>query len=134
MRKLVNITAEIPDRLREADEALHRYGRWAMDRFKPQRCASAEGHYKIPPGEADRSPRELILPAPDAMAIHRALIRVPDKERIILHVIYVPKRQPPDMQLRLLRIPPQLSQIRHMDGLRMFNNLWRLNRSHDERY
>lgn len=132
MRKFLNITAEIPERLREADEALHRYGRWAMDRFKPQRCASAEGHYRIPPGESDREPRELILPASDAMVIHRALIRVPERERIVLHIIYVPKRQPPEMQLRLLRIPPQLSQIRHLDGLRMFENLWRLGQRADQ--
>lgn len=124
MRKLLNITAEIPPRLKDADEALHLYGRWAMDRERRRHCASAEGRYRIPPGEVDREPREVILPAPDAMAIHRALLRVPDKERIVLHILYVPKRQPPEMQLRLLRIPPQLSAQRHLDGLRMFANLW----------
>ena len=122
----IGIAAEIPAALSDADEALMRYGRWAKDRFKPQRCASAEGAYRSPANDDDRQPREIVMSAPEAMAVHRALLRVPDRERIVLQVLYVPQRLPPEAQLRILRIPPRLSQQRHIEGLRMFANLWRI--------
>ena len=126
MPKLIGLVGDIPPRLQRADEVLHAYGRWAMDRFRKQRCASAEGMYRIPPGDADREPREILLPTPEAMEVHRALIRVPDLQRTVLHILYVPKRLPPEAQLRMLRIPARLCQQRHLDGLRMFDNLWRI--------
>jgi hypothetical protein len=44
----------------------------------------------------------------------------------VLTILYVPQRLPPQAQLRILRIPAQLSQVRHLAGLRMFDNLHRL--------
>lgn len=126
MPKLTGLVGDIPQRLREADEVLHAYGRWAMDRYRKQRCASAEGMYRIPPGDDDREPREALMPTPDALVAHRALIRVPDLQRTVLHILYVPKRLPPEAQLRMLRIPAKLCQQRHMDGLAMFDNIWRI--------
>ena len=63
-RPRMNIAADIPLDLADADEALTLYGRWAADRESRRRCG--------------------------------------------------------------LRIPPQLSQQRHLLGLRIFNNMRRL--------
>jgi hypothetical protein len=120
------IAAEIPNDLRDADELLHRYGRWAMDRYKKQHCASAEGRYAIPPNDDDRQPREVFPRPDDITTINRALLAVPERERLILHILYVPKRLPAEAQLRLLRIPAKLSAERHLEGLRMFANRHRV--------
>lgn len=119
---LNDIAAKIPHNLRDADELLHRYGRWAMHRHKKQHCGSAEGRYTIPPNDDDREPREQIMGTVDALVCQRALARVPDKERVVLAILYVPQRLPAEVQLRLLRIPPRLSQDRHLLGLRAFWN------------
>ena len=47
-------------------------------------------------------------------------------ERAVLAVLNVPRRMPVDQQFRLLRLPPRLTQQRHLSGLRMFDNLRRL--------
>ena len=60
----------------------------------------------------------------EALVCQRALARVADRERMVLSVLYIPRRLPPEAQLRLLRIPPQLSQQRHLAGLQIFDN-WR---------
>jgi hypothetical protein len=119
------IAAEIPHDLRDADELLHRYGRWAMDRFKKQHCGSAEGKFRIPPNDDDREPREILLKPDDVVAVNRALLAVPERERKVLMILYVPKRLPAEAQLRIARIPPSLSGDRHRDGLRMFWNRYR---------
>lgn len=127
----INIAADIPADLADADEVLTRYGRWASDcdgRAK-HRCGSAErayraeGRYGI---ESRRNPGPVIMPAAEAMACQRALARVADQERIVLAVLYVPKRLHPEAQLRMLRIPPKLSQERHLRGLRMFWNILKI--------
>ena len=125
-RPLENIAADIPLDLRTADELLTRFGRWAMHRHRKQRCASAEGMYRTPPNDDDRQPRELVMPAIDAMAVQRALAGVPDRERVVLEILYVPRRFPVQAQMRRLRIPPRLAQERHLLGLRMFWNRWRV--------
>lgn len=126
MKRDANIAADLPRDLWEADELLTKYGRWAMHRHKKQRCASAEGMYRIPPNDDDRQPREVKLKDFDAMTVQRALARVPDRERIVLAVLYVPQRLPPQAQFRMLRIPPKLARDRHLLGLRMFDNLFRV--------
>jgi hypothetical protein len=123
--RMPQIAANLPHDLKEADELLTRFGRWAMDRYKKQHCASAEGHYKIPPNDDDRQPREVILLPADVAAINRALQGVPELQRVILQILYVPKRLPPQAQLRMLKIPPKLSQERHLEGVRMFWNRFR---------
>ena len=121
-----DIAAPIPQSLADADEVLRLYGRWAMDRHHKRHCGSAEGRYKIPPNDDDREPKEFVMPLQDALAAQRALSLVPDVERIVLSILYIPRRQPAEVQLRLLRIPPRLSQERHLRGLRMFANLYRV--------
>ena len=51
---------------------------------------------------------------------------MPDVERAVLTVLYVPQRMPVEQQLRLLRVPPRLCRERHLRGLQMFSTLWRL--------
>lgn len=126
MKKLEAFAAEVPPSLAHADEVLVAYGRWAMDRNSRRQCGSAEGRFKAPPNDDDRQPAEVLMPTPDAMRAHRALQRVADKERIVLHILYVPHRMKPEMQLRLLNIPPRLCRDRHLAGLRMFDNLFRI--------
>lgn len=126
-RPRMNIAADIPLDLADADEALTLYGRWAADRESRRRCGSAEGHYRPESWHAledRRTPRGTGLTLQDALICQRALARVPDRERVVLAVLYIPRRTPPEVQLRILRIPPQLSQQRHLAGLRMFDN-WR---------
>ena len=118
-----NFAADIPPNLREADELLTRYGRWACDRPKRRRCGSAEGRYRSPANDEDRQPQEVLQPDYEALQCQRALARVPDQERVVLTVLYVPQKLPVDLQLRLLRIPPRLCRERHLRGLQMFDNL-----------
>ena len=127
-RRRIDLYAPIPPSLRSADEHLHRYGRWAKDRNRLHRCGSAERAYRAPPDDLDREPRAIIMHIDIAMACQRALARVPVQERIVLGILYVPRRLPVEVQLRLLRIPPALCRERHLLGLRMFDN--RLNLVH----
>jgi len=119
-----NLSAEIPQSLQAADERLTRYGRWAMERLRRQRCGSAEGKYRSFQDDEDRAPREVLLHIDEAMACQRALARVPELERKVLTILYVPQRLPIEAQLRLAHIPPRLCQERHLRGLRMFDNLF----------
>ncbi len=120
-----NFAADIPAHLREADELLTRYGRWACDRGRRRRCGSAEGRYRSPANDDDRQPREVLQPDLEALQCQRALARVPDLERVVLTILYVPQRLPVEQQLRLLRVPPRLCRERHLRGLTMFWNFFR---------
>jgi hypothetical protein len=116
---------DVPPWLLDADDLLTRYGRWAMDRYRKHHCGSAEGRYRIPPNDDDRQPREALLSTPDAMRAQRALSRVPELERVVLAVLYIPHRLPVEARLRKLRVPARLCQERHREGLTMFANLHR---------
>ena len=118
------IACDIPESLKDADQVLYRYGRWARDRKHFEHCGSAEWRYKIPPNDSDREPRELLVPTPDALIAHRALIRVPEPQRIVLQILYVPQRAPIQAQLRRKHIPARLCRERHLEGLRMFANIY----------
>lgn len=124
-----NISADIPADLVRADEVLTQYGRWAAGRPTRHRCGSAERDYRPEAWqavEARRTPKGLGLSLHEALTAQRALASVPDRERAVLVVLYVPRRMPPEVQLRLLRIPAKLSRERHLLGLRMFDNLFRI--------
>jgi hypothetical protein len=121
-----NIACDIPKSLLEADDILTRYGRWAITRGGRRRCGSAEAAYRPPQNDDDRQPRELVMDMLDALAVQRALARVPDLQRVVLAILYVPRRVPAAVQLRLLHIPPRLSRDRHLTGLRMFWSLYRI--------
>lgn len=120
------IYAEIPHDLTAADDLLHRYGRWALDRHGPQTCGSAEGRYHPERGELEerRAPREVLISTPDAVNVQRALQRVPQLERVVLQYLYVPQRWPAHVMLAKAKIPARLSQERHLAGLRMFSNIF----------
>jgi hypothetical protein len=122
MTKRRDIYAEVPPNLRDADDALYRYGRWAKDRARLYRCGSIERNYQAPPDDLDREPKPMLMHVDEAMACQRALSKVPDRERIVLAILYVPHRLPADLRLKRLRIPPLLSRERHILGLRMFDN------------
>lgn len=130
---LEDIAADIPENLVRADELLTRYGRWAVSSGRGGTPYTVDRQFIR---EADRREsleayqrrretalRELLLTVADAMRVQRALARVPDRERVVLAVLYVPKKIPPREQLRILRIPPRLSRERHLTGLRIFWNL-----------
>jgi hypothetical protein len=131
-----DIAALIPQDLARADHLLTEYGRWATRTGGRGKPATLDRWYR--PESDGRESREAyrarcaavptmpLMPAPDALAVQRALTRVADRERIVLQILYVPARLPPHAQLRTLRIPPQLSRIRHLAGLRQFDNLHRL--------
>ena len=123
------IYADLPSDLHDADEVLQLYGQWAMDRGQKRRCGSAEGNYRAGgegAREARRDPTINTLTTEDALRCQRALASTADAERVVLTVLYVPQRLPAEAQLRLLRIPPQLSRVRHLAGLRVFWNWYRL--------
>ena len=119
-----DIAASIPLALQQADERLHRYGRWAMDRMRVHRCGSAEGRYRSVQNDEDRAPKEILLHIDEAMNCQRAFSKLPERERLILAILYIPRRIPVEMQLRLAQIPPRICQERHLLGLRMFENLF----------
>ena len=61
----------------------------------------------------------------EALACQRTLAKVPELERKVLTILYVPQRLPIEAQLRLAHIPPRLCQERHLRGLRMFDNIFK---------
>lgn len=121
----LNLSADIPTDLQDADQRLSRYGRWAMDRQRRHRCGSAEGRYRSNQDDLDRQPTEVLQHIDEALACQRALARVPELERKVLTILYVPQRMSVEMQLRLAHIPVRLCQERHLRGLRMFDNLFK---------
>ena len=127
---LEDFVSEIPQGLEWADELLMLYGRWASSRSGGARtCASAEGAYRSPAvgdDDARRVPRVVAMTSAEALQVQRTLVRVPDRERTALHVLYVPQRLPVVAQLRMLQITPRDCRTRHSAGLRMFANLWRV--------
>ena len=125
--------ADIPPDLAKADELLSRYGRWATSYGARKGAPTLDRMYIR---EADRSesleawkrrrehvPAEPLMPTPDALLVQRALQRVADLERIVLTILYIPKRQSVHTQMEALRITPALARIRHLNGLRMFGHL-----------
>jgi len=126
MVRRIQISADIPLELRDTDDLLHRYGRSVMDRHRKQRCASAEGRYVIPPNDDDREPREVLMAPTDLALVQRALLKVDERERTVLQILYVPQRLPPEAQLRIKRIPASLSASRHLDGLKQFAARYRI--------
>lgn len=119
-----NFTCDIPSDLSHADELLTQYGQWARDRFTRRRCGSAEGRYRSFQDDEDRAPRDVQQHIDDALRCQRALARVPERERTVLAILYVPQRLPIEAQLRIKMIPPRLCRERHLQGLRMFENIY----------
>jgi hypothetical protein len=131
----LSITCEITCELRQADYTLTEYGRWATRASGGAGfCGSAERGFRRQIDRREsiesfldrRVPRNPLMATQDALRCQRALAQLPDRERIVLSVLYVPRRLPPEAQLRIMRIPPSLSVLRHKAGLRMFVNMYRM--------
>ena len=135
---LENYAADIPESLQWADELLTRFGRWTRTGTGKATCGSAEGNYRAPAkGDDDlrRAPQALKMEAAEAIKVNRALYGVPDQERIVLQMLYIPRRQPISAQIRILRLPAKLCRMRHETGLRMFANRYQVGESlHMQRF
>lgn len=88
----------VPSDLREAEDILRKYGAWAQDRWRRQRCGSAEGLYKHPPIRSVdcEVPLEPFIPDWSAMQVQRCLQVVPMQFRRVLFAYYVPQREHPN--------------------------------------
>lgn len=117
----------IPQELQEADILLAKYGRWAMDRWKQQHCASIEHRY-VPPRdvEARREPREELIADFSAMDVQRTLQLVPIQYRRVLQAEYIPQRLPRGYFMRHLKLTKSTWDGTLIAGLRMFYNNYRL--------
>lgn len=121
-KKLDPLYGIVPHDLVEADETLQRYGRWAVSWGRSHKCGSAEGNYQPPGGlalEARRAPAQSMA-QDQALRVQRALHAVDPLHRAVLSILYVPRRLPIEAQLRLIKTPPKLAQVRHIEGLRRF--------------
>ena len=117
----------VPVELRDAEELLERYGRWAQDRYRKQRCASAEGGYQAPTlGRDEERPLSAPLPDWNAMQVQRALQVVPMEFRRVLHAYYIPQRLPHHAVRRQLKITSGTWERSRLEGLRQFSNIYRL--------
>ena len=122
-----DISDTIPPTLREADDVLTRYARWAQSRGGPRHCGSAEGRYR--PGgiaalEDRRAPADVGLTQFERVSAQRALARVPEAWRDVLIVLYLPQGRHPSALLRARRIAPRTCRERHLPALRMWWNLY----------
>lgn len=122
MGNMKSIYAEITWDLKDAHDVMERYGEWATaTEGGPGRCGSAEGRYQAPGGQAleDRRAPVRSMPNDRAMRVHKALLEVDQLHRGVLVALYV-RPWGAAAYLRRMRIPPQLSQVRHLQGLRLF--------------
>lgn len=115
----------LPSDLHEADELLEKFGRWAQDRYKKQRCASAEGLYRSPDFWNDGDLPMPLMAEFRAMDVQRALLLVPQRYRRVLHAHYIPQRLPTDAQRKRMGVALNVWHDEHLAGLRMFWNNWR---------
>lgn len=127
MGKIEVIEAVTDQALFDADLMLEQYGRWSMDRYKKQRCASAERNYKAPPNDDDRKPAIPVMPDFDAMRVHRAVINVPMPFRAVLTAYYVQTRIPTVAQKRSLGMSWNQFETARVSGVRMFINIYKRN-------
>lgn len=116
---------QVPEDLREADALLDRYGQWAQDRYRKQRCASAEGGY-APPAGRDDEPRPHLMPGWQALQVQHALAVVPMQYRRVLQAFYIPSRRPHHAVRRELKIRYSTWEASRIEGLRRFWSVYRL--------
>ena len=115
----------VPAELRPAAELLERYGRWAQDRHKKQRCGSAERRYQPPPNEARED--ELLAPLiPDwsARQVQLALQDVPMQFRRVLFALYVPQKENQNAARRRMGVTSRDWCNGHIHGLRSFWSIY----------
>lgn len=125
MRRDLNLN--VPQDLQQAEELLERYGRWAQDRYKKQRCASAEGKYRPPPqARSDDEPLVPFMPDWSARHVQLAMQAVPMQFRRVLFAIYVPQQEHPMAARRRLRLKRDVWDGSRIQGLRHFWSIYRL--------
>ena len=124
MGKMTSMWADVPDDLREPHELMERYAEWAWSPTGSKgRCASAEGRYLAPGGQALKDRRTPVdqLNDQEAEVVQRAMIKMDELHRGHMVLLYVRQRQAV-RTLKEARVAPQLSQVRHLEALRRF---WR---------
>lgn len=123
-----DLDLSVPVDLRHADELLEKYGRWAQDRYRKQRCASAEGEYRPPHTRTVDCDEPLVPFIPDwnAMRVQRSLQVVPMQYRRVLHAYYIPQKEHPMAARRRLRLTASAWERSRLEGLRQFWNIYRL--------
>lgn len=119
-----DLPMNIPPELRDADELLDKYGRWAQDRYQKQHCASIEHKYRPPAQPGDEAPEPFIADF-KAMDVQHALVVVPMQYRRVLQAWYIPQRLPPQAIRRQHRIKAKDWNASHLIGLRMFWSIYR---------
>lgn len=125
MRRDLNLN--LPQELQQAEELLEKYGRWAQDRYRKQRCASAEGKYQPPPqGRRDDEPLTPFIPDWSARQVQLALQAVPMQFRRVLFAIYIPQQEHPMAARRRLRLKRDVWDGSRIEGLRSFWSIYRL--------
>lgn len=124
MGKMKSMWADVPADLREPHDLMERYAEWAWSPTGPKgRCGSAEGRYIPAGGQALEDRRKPVdqLNDKEAEQVKRALVLMDELHRGHLVLLYVRQRQAVAM-LKAAHVPPQLSQLRHLEALRRF---WR---------
>lgn len=123
MRRDLNLN--VPQELHPAEELLERYGRWAQDRYKKQRCASAEGKYRPPPqARSDDEPLVPFMPDWSARHVQLALQSVPMQFRRVLFAIYIPQKEHPNSARRRMGMSNQGWNDGRLHGLRSFWSIY----------
>lgn len=116
-----DIDLRVPVELRAAEEVLEKYGRWAQDRYKKQRCASAEGLYRAPPlARNDEEPMEPFIPDWSARQVQLALQAVPMQFRRVLFAVYIPQKEHPNGARRRMKLSNRDWNEGRLHGLRSF--------------
>lgn len=120
-----DIDFKVPPELEQAEELLEKYGRWAQDRYKKQRCASAEGRYQPPPSRReDAESMEPFIPDWNARQVQLALQAVPMQFRRVLYAIYVPQKEHPNSARRRLGVSNSGWNEGRLHGLRAFWSIY----------
>lgn len=116
-----DIDFKLPPEQQQAEELLEKYGRWAQDRFKKQRCGSAEGKYQPPPSvRSDDEPLTPFIADWSARQVQLALQVVPMQFRRVLFAIYIPQKEHPNSARRRLGLSNQDWNEGRLHGLRAF--------------
>lgn len=123
MRRDLNLN--VPQDLQQAEELLERYGRWAQDRYRKQRCASAEGLYRPPIlSRSDNEPYPSFMPDWNARHVQLALQSVPMQFRRVLFAIYIPQKEHPNAARRRMGLSNQGWNDGRLQGLRSFWSIY----------
>lgn len=123
MAKREQFYAELPQELKEADDLLTSYGRWANRWGGGGRCGSAEGMYRAPQDDEDRKPSEPVMPPLDAERCQKALSKLPMMTLLVIQWLYVDTGGL-QAKMRKHSIHPRHMRERHLEGVQLFWREW----------